>query len=77
MHSPAVNEALSFHFIVSGTEVYVSARAINKAGLFSSLVTGSVHISPHPFITVTDGYGEEEEDRDFQNDISALSGKVR
>ena len=57
-----------------GTEVYVSARAVNKAGLISGAVSSGVHISPDPTIHVQDGIADE--DMDFQHDISSISGKV-
>ena len=58
-----------------GTEVYVSARAVNEAGLISGAVPSGVHISPDPTIHVQDGISDE--DMDFQNDISSVSGKAR
>ena len=42
--------------------------------MFTEVAVSNVHISPNPSLTVQDGL--EEEDTDFQNDLSSVSGQV-
>ena len=55
-------------------QAFASVRAVNNARLVSSSVSSSIYISPRPSIQVWDGLGDN--DVDYQNDLSSISGKV-
>ena len=55
-------------------QVFASVRATNAARLTSQSVSASVYISPNTNMFVLDGNADE--DINFQNDLSTLSGQV-
>ena len=60
--------------LIPGEMAYATVRAKNHAGLTSGTTSSGVIVSPNPSLTVQDGLLEE--DVDFQNDPSSISGMV-
>ena len=61
-------------FTVFNLQIYLKPVLTMAYLLVLDVTTSSVYISPNPEVYVTDGL--EEEDIDFQSDISSIRGKV-
>jgi hypothetical protein len=46
--------------MASGTRFFVTVRAFNAAGLYATVMSPEVVVSPNPYITVLDGYTGED-----------------
>ena len=46
--------------LAPGTKFYATLRTYNKAGLYTTVHSEEVVVSPNPYITILDGYTGED-----------------